>query len=240
MTHPLLTSQLAFNWPGTTSSAREDFIVAPSNEKAFRLIDSWPHWPVQAVLLIGPEGAGKSHLARLWQEKAKAKWLETLEDLESAYAASFGSSFVIELEDTENLAETPLFHLINRAILGELFLLLTAKPDLSFDTLQLRDLHSRLRALPEVTLGPPDDMLLRALLIKHFTDRQMEVFPEVIDYMLTRIERTAAGARRAVEILDRLALAEGRRLTKAIVSRYLRRDDLAAPADAEPTLNFNA
>src|SRR5947199_211864 len=110
MTQPLLTSQLAFDWPNNVSTAREDFIVTPSNQKAFYLIDSWPRWPVHGVLLTGPEGAGKSHLAKLWQEKAHAKWLESLGDLEGALAASAGSCFVVQLESTENLAETPLFH----------------------------------------------------------------------------------------------------------------------------------
>lgn len=239
MTQPLLASQLTFDWPNAGSNAREDFIVAPSNEKAFRLIDSWPQWPVHGVLLTGPEGSGKSHLARLWQEKSSAKWLETLADLEEAFSSKPGGAYIVELENSENLAETPLFHLINRAILGELFLLLTAPPTLSFDSLQLRDLRSRLRVLPEVTLGAPDDMLLRALLIKHFADRQMDVTADVIDYMLTRIERSAASARRTVQTLDMLTLSEGRRLTKAIAARYLRRDD-AAPPSPEPTLNFNA
>jgi chromosomal replication initiation ATPase DnaA len=241
MTFPLLATQLTFNWPNTASTAREDFIVTPSNEKAFRMIDSWPQWPVHGILLAGPEGSGKSHLARLWQEKSNARWLETLNDLEEAFSSKPGGCFIIEIENTEDLAETPLFHLINRAILGEMFLLLTATLNLSFDSLQLRDLRSRLRVLPEVVLGPPDDILLRALLIKHFTDRQMNVAADVVDYMLTRIERTALGVRRAVEILDRLTLSEGRCLSKAIVARYLRRDVfLTLPQDKDPTLNFNS
>ncbi len=241
MTLPLLVSQLTFDWPTKVSTAREDFIVTPSNEKAYRLINSWPRWPVHGVFLVGPERSGKSHLARLWQEKTNAIWLETVNDLEAAFGSKSGGCFIVELENTEDLAETPLFHLINRAILGELYLLLTAPPTLSFDNLRLRDLRSRLRVLPEIELGPPDDMLLRALLIKHFSDRQMEIAPDVVDYMLMHIERTAAGVRRAVEIFDKLALSEGRRLTRAAASRYLRRDDLE-PGQyiSEPSLNFDA
>ncbi|MES2905615.1 MAG: hypothetical protein V4691_01060 [Pseudomonadota bacterium] len=235
----LLTSQLAFKWPSTMSMAREDFIVTKANEKAFTLIDSWPQWPVHGVLLVGPDGSGKSHLARLWQEKAHAKWLETVSDLEEA-SLSKGTSFIVELEDTQDLAETPLFHLINRAILGEIFLLLTAPPTLSFDSLRLRDLRSRLRALPEVVLGTPDDVLLRALLIKQFTDRQIDVAPDVADYVLQRIERSAAGVRHAVQQLDMLALSEGRRLTRPNVARYLRQSAEPVSGALQPVLNFNA
>lgn len=235
----LLASQLTFDWPNTVSTSREDFIVTESNRKAFVLIDSWPQWPVHGVLLVGPEGAGKSHLARLWQEKSHAKWLETVRDLEQA-VSSPGNSFIVELEDTQDLAETPLFHLINRAILGELFLLLTAPPTLSFDSLRLRDLRSRLRALPEVLLGPPDDVLLRALLVKQFTDRQIEIAPDVVEHVMQRIERNAAGVRHAVEQLDLLALSEGRRLTKANVARYLRHDSQAGVPVLQSSLNFNA
>ena len=237
MNLPFSAPQLAFNWPNLMSESREDYFLTPANKDAFYLIDQWPHWPMNAVILRGCEGAGKSHLAKLWLEQSNARVLKTAADVEHAITSEH-KAFLFEFENEMPLPQTALFHLLNRAFLGEIHLLITMRNDFRLDSLDLKDLRSRLRALPQAQLHAPDDGLLRAMLVKQFSDRQIEVAPDVIEFVLARIERSASGVKNAVETLDILALSEGRRLTKTNVARYLKAYQAHEDAGIQPSLNL--
>jgi len=215
--------QLAFALDHAVSFAREDFLAGPSNAMALALIESWPDWPARAVILTGPEGSGKSHLAAIWAGEAGARFLagRALADTAPPAALVTGALVVEDLAEGQ-FQERALFHLLNLAREEEASLLLTARSapaGWKFDT---RDLASRLKALPLVALAPPDDALLRAVLVKHFADRQVMVDEALIGYLATRIERSFAGARTVVEVLDREAMHQKRPLTRAFAADFLR------------------
>ncbi|HLS58634.1 MAG TPA: DnaA/Hda family protein [Paracoccaceae bacterium] len=120
-------------------------------------------------------------------------------------------------------AEEMLFHLHNRLALGGGTLLVTGVGRPAAWRLSLADLASRLRAAVVAELAPPDDALLAAVLVKLFEDRQLEVAPDVIGYLLPRIERSFAGAQAAVAGLDRLALARRRQVTVRLAAEMFGR-----------------
>lgn len=175
------------------------------------------------MLLTGPEGSGKSHLAAIWAELAGAR--STTAHALSAVAvpgALATGALVVEDLRSSDFDERALFHLMNLAREDGAFVLVTAREPPSAFQIELRDLKSRLRAVPTVSLLPPDDQLFRALIVKFCADRQLVVDETVVSYLATRIERSYAAARQAVEFLDAEALRLGRSVTRALAAELLR------------------
>ncbi|KQK29369.1 hypothetical protein ARD30_18245 [Bosea thiooxidans] len=219
---PQRPRQLAFDLPLDSRHGVEDFLVGPSNEAAYGLIERWPAWPEAWLRLTGPEGAGKTHLAAIWARAAHA-WTIRASELDEAKVPHLvsGGALVVEDCDAGDLDEPALFHLMNamKARGGSLLLTARRQPDLW--GLRVPDLLSRLRLAPSATIEPPDDGLLRAVLVKLFIDRQLVVDTAVIDALALRMERSFAAARQVVDRLDRLALERGRRVTRPLVQEVL-------------------
>jgi chromosomal replication initiation ATPase DnaA len=187
------------------------------------LIDSWPDWPNRVMALTGPEGAGKSHLATIWAEAAGARVLSAKllgeTDLPSAFATG---ALVLEDIEPAGLEERALFHLLNLAREESAYVLITARTAPASFAVSIRDLASRLRALPVVTLTAPDDALLRSLIVKLAADRQLAVDEPLVNYLANRIERSFAAARSAVARLDEEAMRQHRPVTRALAAELFR------------------
>jgi chromosomal replication initiation ATPase DnaA len=218
--------QLALALDHVESFAREDFLGGPSNAAALTLVDSWPDWTSRAVALVGPEGSGKSHLAAIWAATSGARFLSGRSlggaDLPAALATG---ALVVEDAVAGAVDERALFHLLNLAREDGAYLLLTARTPPAGWRLEIRDLVSRLKALPVVTLAPPDDELLRALLVKLFSDRQLMVDESLIGYVAARVERSFVAVREMVAQLDAAAMQQARPLTRAFAAEVLRSGD---------------
>jgi len=214
--------QLALALPHAESFAREDFLTGAPNAAAFAMIDRWPDWPDRALALTGPEGSGKSHLAAIWAEVAGARRIAGRALGETNLMAALATGALVIEDAPARLDERALFHLLNLIREEEAFLLITAQSAPARWTVALPDLASRLRAVPAVSLSAPDDTLLRAVLVKLFADRQLEVDGNLVGYLVTRIERSFASARTAVEALDREALRLKRPVTRALAAELLR------------------
>jgi chromosomal replication initiation ATPase DnaA len=215
--------QLALALPHAESLTRDDFLEGPANAAGLALVDSWPEWPNRIILLAGPEGSGKSHLAAIWAEHAGARSTSAQALTAAAVPGALATgALVVEDLKASNVDERALFHLINLAREDEAFVLITAREPPSAFTIELRDLRSRLRAVPAVSLLPPDDQLFRALIVKFCADRQLAVDETVVGYLANRIERSYAAARQAVELLDTEALRLGRPVTRVLAAELLR------------------
>jgi chromosomal replication initiation ATPase DnaA len=217
--------QLALALEHAESYARDDFLSGPCNAGALALIESWPDWPANAVAMVGPEGSGKSHLASIWAAAAGARVMSgrALSDTGLIAALATGALVVEDAAagaDAEN--ERALFHLINLAREQEAFLLFTARTAPVTWPTSIRDLASRLRALPVVSLQAPDDVMLRGVLVKLAADRQLALDESVVSYLSTHIERSFAAARAAVIALDDEALRQGRPATRALAAELFR------------------
>jgi len=215
--------QLAFALPHAESLSRDNFLEGPANAAALALVDAWPEWPNRTMLLAGPEGSGKSHLAAIWAEQAGAR-ATSAHALTAANVPAELATGALVVEDLRaaSFDERALFHLLNLAREEEAYILITARELPSALEIELRDLRSRLRALPVVSLQPPDDHLFRALIVKFCADRQLAVDEQVVSYLSTRLERSYAAARRAIELLDAEGLRQGRPVTRALAAELLR------------------
>jgi chromosomal replication initiation ATPase DnaA len=215
--------QLAFALPHAESLTRDNFLEGPANEAALSLIERWPDWPNRVMWFAGEEGCGKSHLATIWAERSGARVVSahalTAASVPNALATG---ALVVEDLKANDFDERALFHLMNLAREDTAFVLMTARVPPSAFEIELRDLRSRLRAVPVVSLASPDDLLFRALIVKFCADRQMAVDESLVGYLASRIERSYAAARRTVEFLDTEALRLGRPVTRALAAELLR------------------
>jgi chromosomal replication initiation ATPase DnaA len=214
--------QLAFDLALEPRFGAEDFLVSASNEQAYGLIEAWPNWPDQIVTLIGQPGSGKSHLAAIWAANAHAWTLDAAQvSMERVPYLVSNRALVIEDMDCGARDDAALFHLLNLAREQKAFVLITASSPVGAWNIATPDLHSRLRLAPSVAIDPPDDALLKAVLVKLFVDRQLVVDTQVVDSLALRIDRSLAMAGDVVAALDRAALQRGRRITRHLAMQIL-------------------
>ncbi len=228
-----LGRQRTFDWGIRPALGREDFLVAPCNEAAVAWLDRWPDWPGPALVIHGPPGSGKSHLAEVWRRRSGADIVPAARLADVVSDAAHAPALVIDGLGGP-VDERALLHTYNAIAERDGHLLLTAQAPPARWPLTLPDLASRLRLGPAAALGLPDDALLGALVLKLFADRQIAVAPEVPAYVVPRIERTFEAVVRLVERLDRAALAEGRAVTVPLVRAVLgaEKDEAEAPPGA--------
>ncbi|MBV8775773.1 MAG: hypothetical protein JO032_10000 [Alphaproteobacteria bacterium] len=210
-------TQQALPLPVAPRFGRTDFLVSASNSAALAQVEGWPEWPARALVLYGDPGSGKTHLAHLWCARAGAPLCDgrQLPPPEQVPAT-------VAVDDADCAPERLLLHLYNHCLERGGSVLLTMPAPPVAVPLALADLASRLRALPAVGIAPPDDELLAAVLLKHFGDRGLGVKPEVVAYLVPRIERSMAAAAALAAALDRRALAAGKpvslRLARAVLA----------------------
>jgi chromosomal replication initiation ATPase DnaA len=215
-----MPDQLVFDWPTGVALGPDDFFVSAANAQAYTMLGTPQTWPEHKLALIGPTGSGKSHLARVFQTRNDA----LLVDAATITAAFQPTETTIIIEDFENLApaaEEAVFHLHNNLRNARGTLLLTSAMPPSRWSIALPDLASRMQATTVVQIDNPDDALLSALIMKLFADRQINPQPHLVQFLATRIERSFAAAADIVGRLDSAALAQGRKINKALAAELL-------------------
>lgn len=223
--------QLVLDLPPMAGDGLEDFLTAPSNRAALDAVLAWPDWPARAMVLYGPAGSGKTHLAGIWAARSGGLRLQpaALWPAAEPLRRVAGRRTVV-VDDADRVTdEEELFH-VHNAVLGAAgWLLLTGADAVSRWPVSLPDLRSRLRAAATVAIQAPDDTLIASLLVKQLTDRQLRVEPPVIDYLVPRLERSFAAVRAVVTVIDRASLRARRPVTVQLARLAL--DELALEAD---------
>jgi chromosomal replication initiation ATPase DnaA len=214
--------QLALALSHAESFARADFMPSGSNAAALAMIEHWPDWPASVLALVGPAGSGKSHLAAIWAAEAGARFIAGRALRQADVPAALATGTLV-LEDVAGgqFDERALFHLLNLAREESAFVLLTSETQPVAWTTAIADLDSRLRAIPSVTLGAPDDALLRAVLVKLFADRQLAIDESLLSFLTARIDRSLTAARTIVARLDEAGLRLRRPVTRALAAEVL-------------------
>ncbi|MGZ3403728.1 MAG: DnaA ATPase domain-containing protein [Phenylobacterium sp.] len=212
-----MARQLRLGLRRLTAHTRDTFVRGASNAQAVAALDAWPGWPGGTLVLVGPEGVGKTHLARAWAASSKAVVLErTLPDV----AAAAGRPVLLEDVDQGVDAEA-LFHLINLAAQDGAGLLLTARKTPASWRAELPDLRSRLNALMVAEIDPPDDEVLSGVLKIFFRERNIRPHDDVYPYLLRRMERSIPGAREIVRRLDETEDGQMRPVSRVLAREIL-------------------
>lgn len=232
-----MATQLGFDLPVRAALGREDFFVSPANAMAVALLEGWQGWPGRKLLLIGPAGAGKTHLAHVWAAQSRARILPAA-GLEQADIPALAQGHVV-VEDIDQIAgqqgaEQALFHLHNLVIAEGHSLLLTSACAPQHLGLSLPDLQSRVQGCQSASLGAPDDRLLGAVLMKLFADRQLVPTPDTLPYLVRWMTRSFDSARQIVAEMDAQALAQGRPLNRALAREVLARHSQPDMLDNPP------
>lgn len=216
------SEQFVFDLPHRAAAGAEDFLISGSNEAAVSAIDSWPAWPQTALAVVGPAGSGKSHLVNVWRARSGSAVIPASALGEPALASTSDCGAIAVEDIHRGIAdEQALFHLLNLAREQSVSVLLTSRRAPGRISIGLPDLRSRLCALPLVRIGAPDAALLKALLVKLFSDRQLAIEPHVVSYLALRMDRSTAAATALVELIDRLALSTHRRVTRPLAAEAL-------------------
>lgn len=215
-----VAEQIPLAFSHEAASGRDDLLVTGSVVAAVSIVDEWPNWPSPVVVLAGPKGSGKSHLAKIWQEISGAV---SIHPTAASGAARNGEQNPVLFEDADRRGfdDTELFHTINTVRENKQTLLITSRDWPANWDVKLPDLRSRLKAVTVVEIGEPDDELLTQVLFKLFADRQLFLDEKLIGYIVTRMERSLDTAQMIVERLDTLALSRGTRITRTLAAEVL-------------------
>jgi len=212
------TSQIPLDLGHDPSFDMADFIVSGSNEAAFALVNSWPDWPGHVVGIVGPSASGKTHLARAWALESDAHIFSAdhaVSDLRP------GQAVLAENLDQQGRSDEDIFHLFNWIKEISATLLITSGTHPNRWSVTLPDLRSRLATIAVGEMLQPDDELLMVLMVKLFSDRQLQVDMTVLNYVLPRIERSFAAVQGFVSRLDAAALADKRKISRALAKSCL-------------------
>lgn len=213
--------QLPLNFDVNVSRARDDLIEAQSINAALNAIEQWPQWPSYLLVLAGPVGSGKTHLAHIWQDYADARLVDLSYSTDELVQFAKVSPLLLEDIDRSPFDETKLFHVLNAVKQAQQTMLVTSRSWPSAWPVKLPDLLSRLKAATTVEIGEPDELLLQQVLFKLFADRQLNVDEKVINYLVTRMERSLGSAQEIVNLMDQLALSRNASMNRIIAADVL-------------------
>jgi len=215
--------QLPLDFAFRTAQGRQDFLVSAANTDAVAWLDKWPDWAGPFMLLSGPKGCGKTHLTHVWGARSQAVRIacDDLQKIDISDLNTLTQNNVILEDVVKGIEESKLFHLYNLINENGKFLLMTSRFNIPEWEIKLPDLLSRLGTVQIARIGEPDDVLFASILLKLFSDKQIQVTPDVVQYLVTRLERSFAAALKTVAALDNLSLAEKRKITIPLVKAVL-------------------
>jgi chromosomal replication initiation ATPase DnaA len=214
------SEQLPLAFGHEPQTGRDDLLVSDPLSAAISIVDNWPNWPSPVVILAGPVGSGKSHLASIWREKSEALDIHPTAGSDASVIAA-ANAVLFEDADRRGFDDTALFHVINSVRENGSYLLITSRLWPMSWPVELPDLRSRLKAATVVEIGEPDDELLAQVLVKLFADRQLFIDDKLVAYIVARMERSLDAAQKVVEKLDHLALARGTRITRTLAAEVI-------------------
>tara|TARA_A100001015_G_scaffold284748_1_gene351560 strand:- start:927 stop:1595 length:669 start_codon:yes stop_codon:yes gene_type:complete len=216
-----MSEQLIFNFPFKKNYLRQDFYVSKNNFNAFKLIESWPNWPSRFINIFGPKGCGKTHLINILKSKIQSIIISS-KDISNNTLSEFKTKECLIIDDFNNdIEEKILYSLINQAFQDNKYLIISSVISLkSFET-KLEDLKSRFKSFIDIGIDLPTDDLLRVILTKNFSEKQIQVSKKNIEYILKNIERSYEKVNSFSNSIDSMSLTKAEPIKLQLIKKVL-------------------
>ena len=218
-----MSEQLIFNFPFKKSYLSQDFYVAKNNFNAFKLIESWPNWPSRFINIFGPNGCGKTHLANILMSKIQCLLIPG-KKVNEKILDKFKTKECLIIDDfNNNIKEKLLYTIINTAAQDNKYLIISSPISLKKFKINLKDLNSRFTSFIDIGIGLPTDDLIRVILTKNFSDKQIDISKKNIDYILKNIERSYEKINLFSNSIDNLSLSNSRPINLKLIKDVLKK-----------------
>ncbi len=216
-----MSKQLVFNFPFKKNYLKQDFYVSENNFSAFKLIESWPKWPSRLVNVFGPTGCGKTHLINILKSKIQSMFI-LAKDINAETLTQYKIKECLIIDNFDNnIKENILYSIINLAFQDNKYLIISSKVSLKKFEIKLDDLKSRFQSFVEIGINLPTDDMIRVILTKNFSDKQIQISEKNIEYILKNIERSYEKINSFSSSIDGLSLAKARPINLQLIKKVL-------------------
>ena len=215
-------SQLVFKFPFKTKYYEQDYYVSSNNFSAYRLIESWPNWPGKWVNIFGPKGCGKTHLSNILKKKINLIHIIDAKNVDNETISKFEKLDCLIIDNYEkNIDEKMFYSLLNQSKQSDSYLLVNSILPLGNIKFDLKDLRSRTESFIDLGIELPTDDLLRVIISKSFSDKQIEITPKISEYIIKNIERSYEKVFKFIKEIDDLSLSSGKSININLIKKVL-------------------
>ena len=214
-------NQLTFKFPFKINYFKEDFYVSANNFEAYKLIETWPKWSSRFINIFGPSGCGKTHLANIFKKKINSFFIKALDLNNSSLSLIKAKECLIIDEYLNNVEEKLFYSILNQCHLSNQYIIINSlKPIQSFEV-ALKDLKSRFSSFVNIGIDLPTDELIKVIISKNFSDKQVKIDKKLLEYILKNIDRSYEGIFDLIDKLDNLSLSTGKSITINLIKKIL-------------------
>ena len=215
-------SQLVFKFPFKTKYYEQDFYVSSNNFSAYKLIESWPNWPGKWVNIFGPKGCGKSHLSNILKQKINSIEILDAQNLSDSRIPDFENIDCLIIDNyNKNIDEKLFYSILNQLKQLENYVVVNSTHPIKNIKFNLKDLKSRIDSFVNLGIELPTDELLRVIISKSFSDKQIEITPKISEYIIKNIERSYEKVFKFIKEIDDLSLSSGKSININLIKKVL-------------------
>jgi chromosomal replication initiation ATPase DnaA len=215
-------NQLIFKFPFKTKYYEQDFYVSGNNFSAYKLIESWPNWPDKCVNIYGPKGCGKTHLANILKKKINTVIILDAKKIDNEIISKLESVNCIIIDNyDQNIEENFLYSILNHLKQLNGFIVINSLTPIQLMNFSLKDLSSRAKSFVNLGIDLPTDELLRVIISKYFSDKQIDISPKFSEYIIKNIERSYEKVFKFIKEIDDLSLSSGKSININLIKKVL-------------------
>ena len=214
-------SQLIFKFSFKTNYFEEDFYVSENNFEAYKLIESWPKWSSRFINIFGPSGCGKTHLANIFKKKINSFLIKASELNDNSLESIKSKECLIIDEYKNDIEEKLLYSILNQSLLSNQYIILNSSKPIQSLELKLNDLKSRFSSFVNIGIDLPTDELLKVIISKNFSDKQVIIDGKILEYIIKNIDRSYEAVFDLIDKLDEFSLSTGKSININLIKKAL-------------------